>query len=682
MTSHSWRDPHIIRTGKSFLKALYVTLGVFLFLFVSFHIGGALYVSSIETKSSNAFQSGIVHDLAYLKEQGDAVAQNDLIQEYLIAQDSEKLIDILQKEKEMRSIGLMGVANAQGVVVGRTLSPEILGDNVFLTAPAGRVVAQGTSVQSIELTGFFNQLFLTTARPIMHNEQMIGALFANYLVDDTYAANFRDRYLSKGVEVLFYTKEYGVYGSSFPDTQIRTLVNSYFNTGSEWIQNGSSDKTISFHSGTFYLVKNIVFPGLEQSPGGVLLFIPRNDISRIANSIIAFLTLAVFLFFALLYHLRTRKEERGWRYFCLLFLASLPVLGLTYFVISSKNIGFLELKKIPYPLYNSMIHLHPEFGIFDVDSEQHFSITVHPGDEAVNAVQIGLNFDPKMVEVEKLDITNSSCSYVIENTVDVKKGRADLSCVILDSGKEKSSILIADVIAVPKSVGMFTISFDTIDTKVLANDGLGTNVLRMSQSGTYQADNFELSSLENTSAKSSNYPLVIFSPTNPNQGRWYNNRKARFVWRGDPDTVYSYAFDRSAETVPSDIQTTTGSAVELSIPWDGIFYFHLRRTSGGPIAHYRLQSDRTPPSIISIRLSAQSITVGDVVRFDFEAEDLGSGIQKNYYVDLSNHLFLPTGSQLFVPFLEVGDHKVVLRVYDDAGNYSEKSQVINVEKLK
>ena len=88
----------------------------------------------------------------------------------------------------------------------------------------------------------------------------------------------------------------------------------------------------------------------------------------------------------------------------------------------------------------------------------------------------------------------------------------------------------------------------------------------------------------------------------------------------------------------------------------------------------------TPPLITSFQLSESKVFVGDVVRFSFQAKDVGSGVQHNYYVDLGNKLFLPIGPNLFVPFLEPGNQTIVLRVYDQANNYSEKSQIINVEK--
>lgn len=676
MTPHSWHDPHIIRTVKSLLKALYITFGAFLFLFASFHIGGALYISSIEIKSSDAFHVGIASDLAYLKEQGDIVAKNNLLQKYLVEQDSEKLIEITKKETSARKIGLMGVTDKEGVLLSRTKSVGNLGNNAFITTPHGRRVDLRGTVESIEISGYdSSQLLMTTGRRIVQDGKVIGVLFANHLMDDVYATRFRDSFLPHGVEVVFYTREFGVYGNSFLDSETHQLVNSYFNHNSDWIQNGISEKTISFNDGSFYLVKNIVFPGLEQSPGGALVFIPRKDFSDILNLTMTLLTLCIFIFFAIRYHIRSRGEERGWRYYVLLIIVSVPVLALALFTLHIDDIGYLKLGRVPYTLYNSTLRIRPEFGIYDVDFEQRFSIIVDTGDEAINAVEIKLIFDPKTIEVQALETASSTCSYVIENTIDASRGEAKLACVLFKSGGERGSLKIADVVAIPRRTGTFTLSFDKENTMVLASDGLGTNVLRMSQAGSYQVDNFDPNLFTTTTTTS----FVVFSPTHPNQSRWYNSSTARFVWRGMPGTVYRYAFDSSPNTIPSNMYTTQDSAVSVPIPGEGIFYFHLQLAGGGPVTHHRLLVDKTPPSIVSIHLSADKIVEGDVVRFSFDAEDAGSGIQQNYYVDLGNHLFLPIGSELFVPFLESGEQKIVLRVYDSAGNYSEKSQIIRVE---
>ncbi len=678
MTYHSWSTDHSKRTIRSLAKALFATAIVFLMLFSCFRIAGGLYVSTLSTRARDAFHTGITQDLAHLKTQGDSLAGDDRITQYIHTQDSEKLIELLREERRTRGVGLMGVVDAEGVIVGRTKTLGKRGDNVFLTDPVGRVVSKGLSAESIETPFGFDpiQLLLTTGRPIIKEGKMVGGLFANYLTDDEYAQRFHSTYLPKGVEVVFYTKQAGVYGTSFTSADDKKIIRPYFNSGSEWIQNSVSGKTVSFEDGRLYLVENIVFPGLENTyPGGALLFIPRVDLSNVMNGVT---TLSIFIIFgiiALRYHYRTRGEERGWRYYVLFIIASIPIVTLSLVTFGIHKTGFTPLERIPYLLYNSTIHLQPEAGVFDIGFEQRFSIIVDTGDEAVNAVDIGLIFDPSLVDVKLLDTASSSCAYVIENKIDTVNGKANMSCVVFTPGGERGTLYIADVVASPRTNGTFTLSFDLNETQVLASDGLGTNVLRMAQSGSYHADFFS-PYIGSTTARS----FVVFSPTHANRSRWYNSDTARFVWKGTPGAVYKYEFNTMPDTIPSKKYTTQDSEITLPIPGDGIFYFHLQDASGGPVAHYRIQSDVTPPTISSLRLSADKVFVGDVVRFSFEAKDIGSGIQRNYYVDLGNKLFLPIGSNLFVPFLEKGNQTVTLRVYDGANNYSEKSQIIYVEE--
>ena len=419
------------------------------------------------------------------------------------------------------------------------------------------------------------------------------------------------------------------------------------------------------------MVKNVAFTGLEKSPGGAIILVPRDDISWTTNLIIALLTLLIFVYLALKYHINTKGEARGWRYFVLLVFFSVPVFIISYLSFRIENLGYLKLQKIPYKLYNSTLRLQPESGVYDLDFEQRFSIYADTGDESINAVQIGLIFDPNMINVTSLDTASSACSLIVENKIDQNSGTADLTCGTLTPGGEQGSVFIADVVATPKQVGNFTLGFDSEKTKVLASDGLGTNVLRMSQSGSYIVQSFD-------APTSTTKTITVFSSSHPNQSRWYNSNIVNFIWKGLPNETYSYSFDSSPNTIPGSTHLTKNTSVALHIPGDGVYYFHLKLTSGGPVTHYKVLSDQTPPTINAIHISQDTIKVGDVVRFSFDAEDINSGVQKNYYVDLGNHLFLPIGPDLFVPFMEAGDQKIILRVYDSAGNYTEKTQVIHV----
>jgi len=678
---HPWKNPHVIHSIKVLIKAFYATAGISIGLFVVFHISSAFYTSYVVKKQLYSFNSGILKEQAYLKEQGDMVIKNkDLIQA-LLKKDRDNLIKIIQSERVLRGIGLMGVADSQGVIIGRTMSTGVFGDNVFLTTPVGRIISQGKSAQSIELTTFDKQIFMTTGRPIMDGEYMLGGLFANYLLDDEYARTFKQKYLANGSELIFYTKKDGVYGNSFTNPDTRKLIDSYFNSESDWIRNGDTDKTILFGNGDSYMVLNVIFPGLESSPGGALIFVPRIDISKIALQLIALITFIIFLILAYRYHINSRGEEHGWRYGVILISSAILVFVITFLLIYTQGKGRINLKYIPYTLYNSTIRLQPSFGIYSTGFEQHLSVVVDTGDEQVNVVQFKLIFDPTAVEIKSINTGTSSCSYVVENIIDQKNGTAILVCGILDANQSKRSFHVADITIMPLRAGTVPISFDPIETKVLAADGLGTNVLRMSENGSYRFDIFN-TDIENLATSSKNgRSFVVFSTTHPNENRWYNQSKAHFVWLGKKGMVYRYSFDTSPDTTPSNEHVIQGNNIDISVPGDGIYYFHLQLVSGGPVAHYKIRSDMTKPQILSINFSKNYIVAGDVVRFSFDATDLVSGLQKNYYIDLGNHLFLPVGDSLFVPFMEPGEQMVTFRVYDNAGNYSEKNEIIHVNEV-
>jgi hypothetical protein len=313
----------------------------------------------------------------------------------------------------------------------------------------------------------------------MSGGDMVGALFANYLMDDQYATRFAQAYLPKGTEVVFYTKDSGVYGDSFSDPKTRRLVNSYFNSGSEWIKDGASDRTISIGSGHYYFIENVVFPGLESSPGGALIFVPRADLSNAANMATALLVLLVFIILSVIHHVRSRGEEKGWRYWVTIAFIILPVAALSFSALHIQNTGILKLEYTPYTLYNSTLHIDPESGIYDMGYDQRFSVLVDTGDEPINAVKVGIKFDPQAVDIKALDTASSSCSYVIENRIDEKLGEAYLSCVILDSKIGRRSFSVANILATPKHPGNFELSFDNAETAVFAADGIGTDVLRI-----------------------------------------------------------------------------------------------------------------------------------------------------------------------------------------------------------
>jgi hypothetical protein len=537
-----------------------------------------------------------------------------------------------------------------------------------VSAPQGRAVAQGKDVASIELSGFDpNQLLMTTGRPLYRGQTMIGALFANYLMDDAFADRFKSTYMPSGVQVLFYTKEYGVYGNSFTAPDDRKLISTYITPHSDWIQKGKTDSLVKLN-GVTYMIHNQVFPGLEESPGGALIFVPRYDMSVLVLLGVGFVTLLCFVYVAL--HMRRHKNSRyALRYIVLVCVSASSMLllvqaGLLYF---QKN--NFDLTRNYVTLYNSTMRIQPDSGVYDMGVTQHMNVVVDAGDEDINAVDFTLTFDPQAIEVDDVTLSTSSCMYVLEQSVNQDEGSVKGSCVLSRNHDSTRSVSVAEVTLTPRARVQTNIVFDDAQTHVYAEDGLGTDVLRLTQGGAYRFDNFSEGGL---------MAPVIYSPTHPNRSRWYNRTDAYITWRGMPRDSFVYTYDTHPTTTPRLEKSTQKTSVRLRKISDGISYFHVMSLSGGPVNHYKIQTDTVPPEVLTVQASQILVSPGDVVRFEFTAHDSLSGMQRNFYVDLGNHLFLPVGSTLYIPFDEIGEHDIVVRAYDKAGNYTERSITITV----
>lgn len=677
--SHALFDKHMVRAAKSLLRNLFLTFGVLLTGLVILRIVSAVYSSQISAVAAEHFYSGIAQDLSYLKTQGDALAENQDLQRYLVEGDYESLLSFLQQEKAARSIGLMGVANADGAIVTRTKSVTKHGDNVFLTAPVGRVVAQNKSAQSVELTGFGPQLFLTTGRPILEQGQMVGGLFANYLTDDDYATRFKENYLPPGVEIAFYTNQYGIYGNSFSDPVVDQRLDSYFNSSSEWINGELNEKTIFFEDGQYFLVKNEVFPGLEDSPGGVLLFIPRQDISTVANVIIGLTTAFTFLMLSLYFHLRARGEEKTWRYYLLLLVTSVVVAAMVYFTLKLQDNEFIGLSKEFYVADHLTLSLNPEFGIFDQEAEQRFSVIASGQLKEASQLDVSLLYDQTALQIKELDDTSTACSSVLQKQINEQEGRITFTCILSPSAQHSERTL-TDIILQPIASGQASLEFDNSTTHLSDLTGsTNTDILRMTQSSSYRFEDFNYAAVGQRSDLLAPKPLVVFSPTHPNASRWYSTRTARFVWASYSEQGFVYAFDNKPDTVPLYTHIVTDSHVEIPVPGDGVYYFHLKSLESDHVEHYRIQVDHTPPTITSLAVSSNYISVGGVLRLTVQADDAASGIQNNYYIAVDQDLWLPVGEQVLVPMTKAGTQHLAVRAFDTAGNFTEQSLNIEVK---
>ncbi|HUC20750.1 MAG TPA: hypothetical protein VMR98_04625, partial [Candidatus Polarisedimenticolaceae bacterium] len=114
--------------------------------------------------------------------------------------------------------------------------------------------------------------------------------------------------------------------------------------------------------------------------------------------------------------------------------------------------------------------------------------------------------------------------------------------------------------------GIYTVN--VAGTQILANDGMGTNVLCCSYGTTFTVV-----------AKAPPKPLLtVVSKTHPNQNQWYKSHDVSVNWFATTAIPnYSFSFDHSPTgnpTTPNNATIQTTKTLD-----DGLWYFHLKGTN-------------------------------------------------------------------------------------------------------
>lgn len=345
------------------------------------------------------------------------------------------------------------------------------------------------------------------------------------------------------------------------------------------------------------------------------------------------------------------------------------------------NRSLIPIGTAPHIIYNSTLSFRPNSSIIDQHTEARIAIILETGGEQINAVESVVNYDPAKIIVREVVMDRSFCDpeLTIEKSINARLGKVVIACIVPGQGFSGERGVIGEMIIQPRKAGDFVLSFNP-DTKILANDGLGTDVLRTAANSSYQV--LELSDYSPGSGVLTS-PRV-YSETNPNSESWYATKEVKFFWnqqrKGDR---FRYAFNDLPNYTPKLDPVSDHNFVSLPVISDGIYYFHLIVERDGliaPTVHYKVKIDTTAPPKPIIKASGRKVKAGEVVRFEFYNQDEQPSYQNGFYVSLDEGTFLPVLAQLNIPFIESGRHTITLRVFDNAGNFSESFETIQVSE--
>lgn len=655
------------------------TAGLLIFsivLFFSSWLMGFWSTFSIDRQMLQV-EKGFQQELSYISEQREAIMASKVLNAALKKNDSTQLLNLIQAEAERRRLDYIIVTDKDGFVLARSNLPAQQGDGIFQTSAQGRKMAQGEIVTAIVRTSR-SPLSSMSGSLILEENKPIGSIIVGHILNDSYAKRFQEKYLRQGGEVVFYASLEGVVGSSSDNKQTTQLINAYFSLGSDLVAQNIKGLSKEIKIGnSYYALRHVIFPGIAEIPGGAFILFP------IGHSFYSFvlaggITLLFFVFCFLTFFFKLLNHRK--RSVPLLLLIGLVAFVVMYFIAMAKlDRASIELKKPPYLIYNSVMKFVPETDIIKQFSEKTVAMQVFTGGETINMVRAVVRYDPKALKVLDILTENSFCDqlFFLEKEIIPEAGTVRISCGIPSPGFSAPVGTVAELLVQPLTAGGVSLDF-TEETRVLANDGLGTDVLRLVIDGFYQVipQKFTAINIRN--------PIPIFSPSHPNSRRWYKKEQIEFLWPSFAGVArYHYVLSRSQNPAAEDeMLSTTESYLNLSVDESGVYYFRLQAEDAngrrGPVSHFKIMIDAIPPLPPKIQTSSQEVKKGEIVRLDFTSKDELSGLQSGFFIKINEGILLPVKPPFYIPFLESGKYSFVVRVFDKANNFSDSSVTIKV----
>lgn len=320
--------------------------------------------------------------------------------------------------------------------------------------------------------------------------------------------------------------------------------------------------------------------------------------------------------------------------------------------------------------------LSPSTGSFKVGDTITTSVMIDSGGQSINAAEGSVSFSSDLLTFDSVSTQGSIFTFWTS-------GPSGSSTVVnfggglSNPGYTGSSGKVVSITWKAKANGVALVS--VVGTKILANDGSGTNIYGSSSGGTFTIG------ASSSTAKPKSTPstsLSVKSSSHPSQDKWYNTRSVNLSWSGTSDiTGYSFTFDQSSSTDPSATVSKSTSQTYENVA-DGVGYFHIKgKTATGftSVIHFKIQIDTKAPDEFTTSV-AQDVLTNPRPVATFEAKDSLSGIEKyEGIIDSGESFALKSGDQL--PKQKPGAHTLKVKAFDKAGNTRESQANYKIEGI-
>lgn len=347
------------------------------------------------------------------------------------------------------------------------------------------------------------------------------------------------------------------------------------------------------------------------------------------------------------------------------------------------------------------LYFSPHKGNYSAGNTFSVNVMISSNEQAMNAASGVIDFPADKLEVVSLNKTGSIFSlWVQEPTFSNITGFVNFEGIVLNPGFIGTGGKIFTINFKAKASGNAVVSF--LSGAILANDGMGTNILTAMSSAQLALQSSRVAETPQVSQEiekpkpasvlsGTPKPPIIFSITHPEPAKWYNNNKPKFTWEACAGIIaVKLLFDKNPNSQPTVLYNQPILEKQLDEVEDGVWYFHvqLKNEKGwGEIGHFKFQIDTKPPLPFKIAVVDGTETDNPSPTILFDAVDELSGMDY-YKIKIGDSDFIPLsyeekrkGNPYTLHIQTPGKKTILVQAYDKAGNYSIGTEEIFIKPL-
>ena len=358
------------------------------------------------------------------------------------------------------------------------------------------------------------------------------------------------------------------------------------------------------------------------------------------------------------------------------------------------SLFFLNFSTV-YAAHDATLFFAPSDTAASIGKSFVVNVNVSSSDQSINAVSGAIRFPADLLQVTSVSKSGTIISlWTQEPSFSNSDGRINFEGIVLNPGYTGSAGKIIAVTFKVKAAGQAVVVFSS--GSILANDGLGTNILQSLGGASFTLGEVAAP----TPAPETETPAValgvpaaptVSSLTHPDPNQWYTNSSPEFNWQIPAGvTAVQLLVGRIPNAAPTVTYAPPITTRQLGVLEDGEWYFHIRMRNQygwGGITHRKILIDTVLPEPFTIAVDTGGDATNPSPTLRFSTTDETSGIA---YYEIKVGLSEPErvtpallrDTVYIVPSQAPGKHTILIKAVDGAGNFSLASAEVTIEPIK